>query len=83
VRAERERLLAELRSRGFDVTDSQANVVWLRREGLDGAELAARLERAGVVVAAGARFGDETRIRAAIQSRPAGDRLLQALDSTA
>jgi histidinol-phosphate aminotransferase len=83
VRAERRRLLDELRSRGFDVADTQANVLWLRRAGLDGADLAARLERASVIVAAGARFGDDERIRAAIQTRPAGDRLLQALDSTA
>jgi histidinol-phosphate aminotransferase len=83
VRAERGRLVGELRGLGLDVTDTQANVVWLRREGLDGAELAARLERSGVIVAAGARFGDDERIRAAVQSRAAGDRLLQALGSAA
>jgi histidinol-phosphate aminotransferase len=83
VRVERERLVGELRERGFDVADTQANVVWLRREGIDGPELAARLDRAGVIVAAGARFGDDSRIRAAIQSRAAGDRLLQALDASA
>ena len=61
------------------MTETQANVVWLRRDGLDGAELAARLQRAGVIVATGARFGDPTRIRAAVQSRAASDRLVQAL----
>ena len=79
VRAERSRLVGELREAGFDVTETQANVVWLRRDGLDGAELAARLQRAGVIVATGARFGDPTRIRAAVQSRAASDRLVQAL----
>jgi histidinol-phosphate aminotransferase len=79
VRAERRRLLPELRDLGFDVTETQANVVWLRHDAVDGAELAARLQRGGVIVAAGARFGDDARIRAAIQTRAAGDRLLQAL----
>jgi histidinol-phosphate aminotransferase len=79
VRAERRRLVGELRDLGLELPDTQANVVWLRREGLDGAELAARLERSGVIVAAGARFGDDERIRAAVQSRAAGDRLLHAL----
>jgi histidinol-phosphate aminotransferase len=79
VHAERPRLVVELRDAGFDVPDSQANVLWIERPGLDGAELAARLERAGVIVASGGRFGDAEHIRAAVQSRAAGDRLLAAL----
>jgi len=35
--------------------------------------------RKAAIVASGARFGDEARIRVAIQSRAAGDRLLSAL----
>ena len=46
---------------------------------MDGAELAARLERGKVIVAGGARFGDPDRVRAAIQTRAAGDRLLDAM----
>ena len=81
LRAERTRMLGELRALRLEVADSQANVVWFARPGVDGAELAARLERAKVIVAAGARFGDDTRVRAALQSPAAGDRLLQALRS--
>ncbi|HEU4656707.1 MAG TPA: histidinol-phosphate transaminase [Capillimicrobium sp.] len=79
VREERIRLVAELRSRGLHVADSEANVLWIGADGLDGAELAARLDRAKVRVAAGGRFGDGSRIRAAVQGRQAGDRLLDAL----
>jgi histidinol-phosphate aminotransferase len=81
VREERARLVGELRELGLDVPDTQANLVWIHRDGVDGAELAARLERGKVIVASGARFGDSDRIRAAIQSPAAGDRLLQALRS--
>jgi histidinol-phosphate aminotransferase len=80
VTEERERLVAELRARGYDVPDSRANVVWIGRDGVDGAELAARAERHKVIVAGGARFGDPGRVRAAVQSRPAGDRLLRAFE---
>lgn len=79
VRDERERLTAELRALGLRVADSRANVLWIGADGLDGAELATRLERAKVRVASGGRFGDPSRIRAAVQSRAAGDRLLDAL----
>jgi histidinol-phosphate aminotransferase len=81
VREERGRLIPALRDLGFDVPDSQANLVWIGHDGIAGAELGARLERSGVIVAAGARFGDDRRVRAAIQSRAAGDRLLQALSA--
>jgi histidinol-phosphate aminotransferase len=79
VRAERERLTAQLRERGLQVAASEANVLWIGADGLDGSELAARLDRAKVRVAEGARFGDPARIRVAVQSRAAGDRLLDAL----
>lgn len=79
VREERTRLTDELRARGLRVADSEANLLWIGAEGLDGAELASRLERAKVRVAEGGRFGDSSRIRAAVQSRQAGDRLLDAL----
>ena len=54
---ERPRLTAELRERGFEVTDSQANFLWVAHPKLDGTELATRMERAGVLVAAGAGLG--------------------------
>jgi histidinol-phosphate aminotransferase len=80
VAAERARLLEALGERGIDVAPSQANVLWLGAEGLDGAELAHRLERHGVIVAPGGPLGDDGHVRASIQGRGAGDRLLRALD---
>lgn len=79
VREERERLTAELRGLGLAVADSAANLLWIGTPGVDGAELAARLEHGGVIVAAGGRFGDPGRVRVAVQSRAAGERLVQAL----
>ena len=80
VKTERAQLLSRLAEMDrIDVVASQANVVWLGVEGMDGAELAARLERAKVIVASGARFGDASRIRAQIQNEAASDRLVDAL----
>jgi histidinol-phosphate aminotransferase len=80
IRQERPRLTAELRARGFDVADSQANFLWAAHPSLDGAELAARLERSGVLVAGGAALDAPDRVRIALQSPAASDRLLDALD---
>jgi histidinol-phosphate aminotransferase len=80
VAAQRERLAPALAGLGIDATASQANVLWLRAEAVDGAELARRLERHGVIVAPGGPLGDLARVRAAIQRREAGDRLLRALE---
>jgi histidinol-phosphate aminotransferase len=80
VAAERKRLLAALRESGVDVTPSQANFLWLAVDGVDGAELASRLARSGVIVRAGGPLGDPRRVRAAIHDADAGDRLLRALE---
>src|SRR5919197_2880885 len=58
VAAERGRLLGALRERPVRASPSQANVVWLRADGLEGAELAHRLQRSGVIVRAGGPLGD-------------------------
>ena len=50
------------------------------RPGIDGGELARRLERHGVIVAPGGPLGDPARVRAAIHRAEAGDRLLRALE---
>jgi histidinol-phosphate aminotransferase len=71
---------AELRSRGFEVADSQANFLWAAHPALDGAELAARLARAGVLVAAGDALGEPRHVRVGLRSRAASDRLLDAID---
>jgi histidinol-phosphate aminotransferase len=77
---ERPRLIAGLREQGFEVTDSQANFVWAAHPSLEGAELAARLSRTGVLVAAGDALGEPHHVRIAIHSAPATGRLLNAVE---
>jgi histidinol-phosphate aminotransferase len=78
--AERPRLTQALRERDFEVTDSQANFLWAAHASLEGGELAARLERAGVLVAAGAALGEPQHVRIAIRDPTASSRLLSAVD---
>ena len=81
VRGERARLQLELRSRERIVaTPSQANFVWFEVTGMDGAELARRLDRAGVRVAGGGPLGDPRRVRVSIHDSAATDQFLRALD---
>jgi histidinol-phosphate aminotransferase len=81
LHGERARLFEELRSRErVTVTPSQANFVWLAVEGIEGAELARRLDRASVHVASGSALGDPARIRVAVHNPAATDRFLRALD---
>jgi len=80
VARERERLSTALRQRHFEVSDSQANFVWVAHPTLDGGELAARLARAGIVVAAGAPLGEPRHVRIAVHDEAASTRLLNALD---
>jgi histidinol-phosphate aminotransferase len=80
VAVERTRLTAALRKRDFEVADSQANFLWVAHPSLDGAELAARLSRAGVLVAAGAALGEPRHVRVSIANATASDRLLAAVD---
>ena len=69
----------ELVARGLTVAPSQANVLWVAADGMPGAELSARLERSGIVVAGGGRLGDPDRVRVQIPHRPEhGERLLRA-----
>jgi histidinol-phosphate aminotransferase len=79
---ERPRLSAGLRQRGFDVEDSQANFVWAAHPAIPGAELAARLARAGVLVAAGDALGEPQHVRIAVFSQGSTDRLLHAVDKS-
>jgi histidinol-phosphate aminotransferase len=82
VAGERARLAAAAREAGLDVAPSQANVLWLAAPGVDGAELARRLERSGVLVAPGGPLGDPARVRLTLPpSRDAADRALRALAS--
>jgi histidinol-phosphate aminotransferase len=78
---ERARLLSGLAERGLEATDSQANFVWFSSAGVSGADLAARLRRQGVIVAAGGPLGADDHVRAAVRDAAATDRLLRALDN--
>jgi histidinol-phosphate aminotransferase len=83
IAAHRDRLTAELRERGLDVGASQANVLWLPAPGPHGAsDLAARLDRAGIVVQTGNGVGAPDRVRLTVPHRPEDvDRLLRSLDA--
>jgi len=80
VREERPKLIAALRERGFEVSDSQANFVWAAHPELSGGELAARLEQAGILIAEGDALGEPRHVRIAIRNAAATSRLLAAID---
>ena len=77
---ERPRVIDGLRALRFDVTDSQANFVWAAHHQLQGGEIAARLARAGVLVAAGDALGEPRHVRIAVYSSAATDRLISAIE---
>jgi histidinol-phosphate aminotransferase len=79
---ERPRLIAELRHRNFEVSDSHANFVWAAHPMLEGAELSACLAQAGVLIAGGAALGEPRHVRIGLHSRSSSDRLLGAIDKT-
>ncbi|HEY3969944.1 MAG TPA: aminotransferase class I/II-fold pyridoxal phosphate-dependent enzyme, partial [Solirubrobacteraceae bacterium] len=80
VAKERAELTDALRRREFDVSDSQANFLWVAHPALDGGELAARLARAGILVAAGDALGEPHHVRIAIRDEASSTRLLNAID---
>jgi histidinol-phosphate aminotransferase len=79
----RSSLLEALRERGLEAPASQANVVWLGIPGPHGgADLAARLERSGILVQPGGALGAPDRVRITVPHREQdADRLLRALDA--
>ncbi len=79
VRERRTELTEALRSRGFEVADSQANFLWVSHSGLSGAELASRLGIRGIVVAAGDALGELGHVRITLPVVGAG-RLVEALE---
>ncbi len=79
IAAERPRVSEELRSLGFEVSESQANFLWAAHPSLSGAELAARLAQTGVLVAAGDALGEPQHVRIGLRSKQASDRLLEAV----
>jgi histidinol-phosphate aminotransferase len=81
VATQRARLLDDLRRLPVEVAPTQANLLWLSAGGLDGAELARRLDRQNVIVRTGGPLGDPRHVRVAIQDEAAGTRLLRALEN--
>jgi histidinol-phosphate aminotransferase len=81
VKRERDFLTEELRNRGVDVTDSQANFLWIRVRERSGDELANGLRKQGVIVAAGGPLGEDHHIRATVRNEQASRRLLRAIEN--
>ena len=81
VARERSVLTDRLRELGVDVTDSQANFLWIRVRNLSGDELANALRKQGVIVAPGGPLGEDHHIRAAVRNEPASNRLLRAIEN--
>jgi histidinol-phosphate aminotransferase len=81
VMRERRVLTDALRELGADVTDSQANFLWIRVPKLSGDQLANALRRQGVIVAPGGPLGEDHHIRAAIRNEAATNRLLRAIEN--
>jgi len=81
VARERKVLTEQLRELGVDVTESQANFLWIRVRELSGDQLANGLRKQGVIVAPGGPLGDEHHIRAAVRDQQASTRLLRAVEN--
>jgi histidinol-phosphate aminotransferase len=79
VSEQRRELLSELERLGVEAAPSQANFVWMKVEGISGADLAARLERERVLVAPGGPLGADDHVRAAVRGPNETSRLLLAL----
>ncbi len=78
---ERHFLTGQLRALGANVTDSQANFLWIRIGDLSGDELANALRQQGVIVAPGGPLGEDHHIRAAVRNEQASKRLLTAIEN--
>jgi histidinol-phosphate aminotransferase len=83
ARAQRDRVVEALRDTPLEVQPSQANVLWMRARGMDGAELARRLELHGVIVQPGGAIGERDFIRVSVHLPHHADRLLHALEQEA
>ena len=80
VRMQRESVVGALRDWPVEVQPSQANVLWLRAPGLDGAELARRLELHKIIVQPGGAIGEPDYIRVSVHLPQHAERLLHALE---
>jgi histidinol-phosphate aminotransferase len=80
---ERRRLLDGLRALPVEAAASEASFVWLRARGIEGSELARRLERSRIVVAPGEPLGDRDHVRIGVRDPAATTRVLAALKAAA
>jgi histidinol-phosphate aminotransferase len=81
VSRERRVLTDQLRDMGADVTDSQANFLWISVRDMSGDQLANALRKQGVIVAPGGPLGEDHHIRASIRDEAATNRLLRAIEN--
>ena len=81
VARERRVLTEQLRELGVDVTESQANFLWIRVHDMSGDQLANELRKQGVIVAPGGPLGEDHHIRAAVRDEAASTRLLRAIEN--
>lgn len=80
VADERSRLITALRQRRFEVSDSQANFLWVAHPSFEEGQLSARLAGVGIRVAAGDALGEPRHVRIAVHDEAASTRLLGAVD---
>ena len=76
---ERAHLAEALGELPVDVSDSQANFLWISARSMSGNELANRLRERGVIVAPGGPLGEDQHVRATVRDEAASTRLLKAL----
>ena len=81
VSRERARLADGLRALGADVSDSQANFVWLRAPGMSGDALAQAMRRQGVLVAPGGPRGADDHVRVGVLNEAATVRVLRSYEN--
>ena len=78
---ERVHVESELRERGLETTDSQANFSWVSLGDRDEDEVVDGLANQGVIVRAGSALGERGRLRVTYGTRAENDRFLAALDT--
>jgi histidinol-phosphate aminotransferase len=78
---ERVHVESELRQRGLETTDSEANFSWVSLGDRDEDEIVDGLAGQGVIVRSGAALGERGRMRVTYGTRAENDRFLAALDS--
>ncbi len=81
IAAHRATLTSTCRQLGYELPDSESNVLWLSLAGVEGAELSRRLERGHIVVAPGRSVGDPAHVRITVPAREEHmARVLRALE---